>query len=151
MDFEAVDLLRGVVARLARQLNATSTAEGLTPTQSSVLGVIVSRGPMKLATISEIEGLNPTMLSRVVTRLYDAHLITRDADPSDLRTATVSATTVGRRMHRRIKAQRSSVLSRRMSMLTDEQQATLISALPALQALSAELHKSNSTEAKSRE
>ena len=36
MDVELVARLRGVISKLARQLNATSTTEGLTPTQYSV-------------------------------------------------------------------------------------------------------------------
>ena len=40
MDVELVARLRGVISKLARQLNATSTTEGLTPTQYSVLGLI---------------------------------------------------------------------------------------------------------------
>jgi hypothetical protein len=49
MDVELVTRLRGVISRLARQLNETSTDEGLTPTQYSVLGLVRSRGPLGLA------------------------------------------------------------------------------------------------------
>ena len=38
MDADRVTRLRGVIGRLARQLNASSTGEGLTPSQASVLG-----------------------------------------------------------------------------------------------------------------
>ena len=44
MDAESVIRLRRVVLGLARQLNAASVGEGLTPAQASVLAVIVNRG-----------------------------------------------------------------------------------------------------------
>ncbi|MDT7600333.1 MAG: hypothetical protein QOK26_2410, partial [Pseudonocardiales bacterium] len=77
MDVELVARLRGVISKLARQLNATSTDEGLTPTQYSVLGLIAVRGPLGLTELTELEGLNPTMLSRVVRKLDDEGLISR--------------------------------------------------------------------------
>ena len=43
MDDETVIRLRRVVLRLARQLNAASVGEGLTPTQASVLGIVTHR------------------------------------------------------------------------------------------------------------
>ena len=66
MDDDGAIRLRRVIGKLARQLNASSTGAGLTPSQASVLGLIVARGPMSLADLGELEGLNPTMLSRVI-------------------------------------------------------------------------------------
>ena len=69
MDNDTVIRLRRVVLKLARQLNAASREEGLTPTQASVLGIATVRGPLSLAELTELEGINPTMLSRVVGAL----------------------------------------------------------------------------------
>src|SRR4029077_18312507 len=55
MDNETVIRLRRVVLKLARQLNAASREEGLTPTQASVLGIATMRGPLSLAELTEIE------------------------------------------------------------------------------------------------
>ena len=49
MDDDTVTRLRRVVLKLARQLNAASREEGLTPTQASVLGIATTRGPFSLA------------------------------------------------------------------------------------------------------
>ena len=62
MDTELVARLRAVIPRLARVLNDTSTGEDLTPTQYSVLGPVRVRGPLGLTELTELEGLNPTML-----------------------------------------------------------------------------------------
>src|SRR5579863_5922375 len=75
MEEDSVIRLRRAVLRLARQLNAASVGEGLTPTQASVLGIVTHRGPLGLTELTEIEGLNPTMLSRVVGKLDSFGLI----------------------------------------------------------------------------
>jgi DNA-binding MarR family transcriptional regulator len=75
MDVELVARLRAVIGRLARQLNDASTGEGLTPTQYSVLALVRTRGPLGLTELTDLEGLNPTMLSRVIRVLDDSGLI----------------------------------------------------------------------------
>jgi DNA-binding MarR family transcriptional regulator len=111
MDNDTVIRLRRVVLRLGRQLNAASRQEGLTPTQASVLGITVGRGPLSLAELTELEGINPTMLSRVIGKLDSFGLIKRLRDPDDFRAARVEATSEGRLMHERISAQRSAIIS----------------------------------------
>ena len=144
MDADGVTRLRGVIARLARQLNASSTSEGLTPSQASVLGLVVFRGPLSLGELADLEGLNPTMLSRVVGRLQELELIRRIPDPADLRTASVIYTPVGQEVDRRVKAQRAAVVSKCVDQLSDQQEQALSAALPALEALAEALKKSTS-------
>ena len=139
LDVESATHLRGVVSRIARRLNASATSEGLTPTQASVLGLIAARGPLGLAQLAELEGLNPTMLSRVIGALTSAELIVRRPDPVDLRAWQVAATTEGSRMHERIKAARAQVVSDSAAHLPAEQVQALIAALPALDALAEQL------------
>src|ERR1700688_2308026 len=101
MDEEGVIRLRRAILRLPRQLNAASGGEGLTPTQASVLGIVTHRGPLGLTELTEIEGLNPTMLSRVVGKLDSFGLIRRLRDPADFRAARVEVTPAGRRTYHR--------------------------------------------------
>jgi DNA-binding MarR family transcriptional regulator len=95
MDAELVARLRGVIPRLARELNDTSTGEGLTPTQYSVLALVRNRGPLGLAELTELEGLNPTMVSRIIKVLDERELIRRTPDPNDMRAARLEATRAG--------------------------------------------------------
>src|SRR6201996_2633992 len=104
MDAELVARLRGVIPRLARVLNDTSTGEGLTPTQYSVLALVRVRGPLGLAELTELEGLNPTMVSRIVKVLDEGGLIRRLPDPDDLRAARLVVTPAGEQGHDRGKA-----------------------------------------------
>ena len=80
---------------LPGMLNDTSTGEDLTPTQYSVLALVRVRGPLGLAELTELEGLNPTMLSRIVKVLDERGLIRRLPDPSDMRAARVEVTPEG--------------------------------------------------------
>jgi DNA-binding MarR family transcriptional regulator len=139
VDNDTVIRLRRVVLRLARQLNAALPPEGLTPSQASVLQVAVVRGPLSLAELTEIEGINPTMLSRVIGKLDSFGLIKRLRDPEDFRAAWVEATPEGRRRYERISAQRSAIISECVDGLPAEQAAALVAALPAFENLAEEL------------
>jgi DNA-binding MarR family transcriptional regulator len=135
MDAELVIRLRAVIGRLARQLNETSTGEGLTPTQYSVLALVRTRGPLGLAELTELEGLNPTMVSRVIRVLDDAGLIRRLTDPSDMRAARLEITPAGQQMHERIRERRTSVLADCLTRLPPPTAAALLDTVPALEAL----------------
>lgn len=139
MDVELVARLRVVISRLARRLNAAATGEGLTPTQYSVLGLIASRGPIGLGELTELEGLNPTMLSRVVRKLDDEGLIRRETDPADQRAVRVRATGAGSDVHQRIRAQRTQALADCLQRLPAGVHDELLRAVPMLEALAEEL------------
>jgi DNA-binding MarR family transcriptional regulator len=134
-DTETLSKLRGVISKLARELNATATDEGLTPTQASVLGLIAFRGPLGLTELAQLEGLNPTMLSRVVGRLTELSLIQRDPNPDDLRAVRVEATDAGRQLHERVKLLRTEALGVCLDQLPETSARTIIDALPALDEL----------------
>ncbi len=135
MDDEGAIRLRRVIVKVARQLNASSTGEGLTPSQASVLGLIVARGPMSLPDLGELEGINPTMLSRVIGRLVDMDLIDRIPDPADLRSVSVVSTAAGRRVDQQIKARRAAAVSQCLELLPAADVSALTRALPALENL----------------
>lgn len=135
MDEDTTTHLRQVITRLARELNKSATDEGLTPSEASVLGIVASRGPIALSELSRVEGLNPTMLSRVVGNLERADLISRTPDPIDLRSAAVGASRHGRKIHATVRGNRARVVARAAEGLTTEQQKSIAEALPALQAL----------------
>ncbi|MBO0820830.1 MAG: MarR family transcriptional regulator [Nocardiopsaceae bacterium] len=135
MDAEIVARLRGVIPRLARQLNETSTGEDLTPSQYSVLALARARGPLGLAELTELEGLNPTMLSRVVKVLDERGLVRRLPDPRDMRAVRLEVTEEGVRLNDRVRAQRTQMLSECLDRLPPETADTLLAAVPAMEAL----------------
>ena len=135
MDVELVARLRAVIPRLARVLNDTSTGADLTPTQYSVLALVHIRGPLGLAELTELEGLNPTMLSRIVKVLDERGLLRRTPDPGDLRAARVEVTPEGARLHDQVRAARTRVLSGCLDGLPPDTAAALLGAVPDLEAL----------------
>lgn len=135
MDAELVARLRGVIPRLARQLNDTSTGEDLTPTQYSVLALVRVRGPVGLAELTGLEGLNPTMLSRVVKVLDERGLVRRLPDPRDLRAVRLEVTEEGLRLNDRVRAQRTQMLSECLGRLPPETAEALLASVPAMEAL----------------
>jgi len=135
MDSEQVARLRAIIGRLARELNDTSTGADLTPTQYSVLALVHVRGPIGLTELTELEGLNPTMLSRIVKVLDERGLIVRLPDPNDLRAARVAATGEGARVHEHIREQRTRVLAECLERLPPQTADQLLAAVPAMEAL----------------
>jgi DNA-binding MarR family transcriptional regulator len=135
MDADAAERLRRVISKLARYLNADATAEGLTPTQASVLAVVVARGPVGIAEIVAVEGLNPTMLSRVLGKLEDMGFVVRTAAQADLRAVRVSSTDSGRELHERLKHDRADSVARLVAQLDPSVSQQLQQCLPALEQL----------------
>ena len=104
LDEETVTRLRWAILRLGRGLRTASRNEGLTPAQTSALALLVREGPMRPGDMAEAEGVNPTMLSRILGHLAEAGLVEREPDPHDGRAARVRATAAGRRRIARLRA-----------------------------------------------
>jgi DNA-binding MarR family transcriptional regulator len=129
--------LRAAIGRLSRRLRPTEAAQaaGLTPTRVSVLLHVERDGPLRISELSESEGINPTMLSRVIADLSEAGLLKRTCDASDRRAAWVEATPAGQRLAERMRTERTDALRAALAHLSDSEQRRLESALPALEAL----------------
>jgi DNA-binding MarR family transcriptional regulator len=137
IDADDVSRLRAAIGRLSRQLNASVADIGFSPSQLSVLGTVARRGPIGIGELAELEGINPTMLSRIVGKLSDADLIERITHPDDGRAVVVQTTAGGRKLHERVQDQRSKAIAARLENMPDLQAAQLLAALPALEALAA--------------
>jgi DNA-binding MarR family transcriptional regulator len=131
--------LRSVIMRLARRLNSTAAPEGLTPTQASALGVVVARGPLSVTELAQIEGVNPTMVSRIVGQLSASGLIHRVPNPEDLRSVRLEGTPAGSAMHVRIRDERDRKITESLGELSAAERSTLLRALPALEQLAEEI------------
>jgi DNA-binding MarR family transcriptional regulator len=138
-DDEEVARLRIALARIARTLDRQTRGAELTRTQASVLATVARHGPLRLSELADIEGVNPTMLSRIVGKLEVTGLLQRNADPDDKRAAQVETTKDGTELHRRLRDERTRLLAERLAALTKDDAAQLLTALPALEALAAAL------------
>ncbi|HEY0814601.1 MAG TPA: MarR family winged helix-turn-helix transcriptional regulator [Pseudonocardia sp.] len=134
-DGDSAARLRRTIGRLARAMNQSASSEELTPTQASVLAVVAARDRIRLSALAQIEGLNPTMLSRVVGKLDELGLIERTVDERDQRGVVACATPAGRAKSQRIRELRTSELLRVIELLPASTSATLLAALPAFEEL----------------
>ena len=129
--------LRAAIGRLARRLRPTEAAKaaGLTPTRIAVLQTLNRRGPMRLSELAEAEGINPTMLSRVIADLAEAGLVERTSDARDRRAAWVKATAAGKRLAERARRERTDALNAALEHLSAADRRSIEKALSALEAL----------------
>jgi DNA-binding MarR family transcriptional regulator len=141
INLDSTSRLRIAIGRLSRRLRQTDAgaAAGMTPTRTSVLLNVVRAGPLRLSELAASEGLNPTMLSRVVTELVDAKLLVRSSDTGDRRAAWVKATAAGRRLAERMRRERTDALNAALGALSKDERRELEAALPAFESLAEHL------------
>jgi len=132
---ETASRLRVAVARIDRLLSREVLGGDLTRTQLSVLASLVREGEKRLSALGEREGLNPTMLSRVVAALERSGWVERTPDPDDGRAALVSATAAGRALHARLRRERSALVEQWLVGLDHDAAGRLAAALPLLEGL----------------
>lgn len=135
VDDETVARLRMTLGRISRLLDRQSAGAGLTKTQLSVLSSVARRGPIRAGDLAEIEGLNPTLLSRVIGKLCDAGLVRRRVDPDDARAWLIEMTPAGSKEHQRIRAERGRLLRVGLESLEPSDAARLRESLPVLEEL----------------
>jgi len=100
-----------------------------------VLLSVVRNGTMRIAELADFEGINPTMLSRVIGDLVEAGLLERVSDPGDRRAAWVKTTSAGRRLAERMRRERTAALNSALARLADKDQQRIEEALGALEHL----------------
>ncbi|MFC4950157.1 MarR family winged helix-turn-helix transcriptional regulator [Pseudonocardia sp. GCM10023141] len=117
-------------------MNRSSSVAGLSQTQASILSIVVDRERVRASTIAETEGLNPTMVSRILTQLCADGLVDRLPADADARTVIISPTPAGRERSAHIQLFRVAALQRVVDDLPSETVTHLHAALPALEEFS---------------
>jgi DNA-binding MarR family transcriptional regulator len=115
----------------------------LSPSQREVLATIVRRGPLRLSELVAEEGLNPTMLSRILSHLESGKLVTRRQDESDARVVHLAATEAGLALQEEMRNERTDALVFALEKLSVDQRRMLLEALPVLEQLEDSLRKRN--------
>jgi len=136
-DVDTASRLRVAIGRLSRRLRTTAAARdaGLTPTAISLLLSVARTGPVRMSELGDAEGVNPTMLSRIVVGMVQDGLLERVSDEDDRRAAWVKATAAGRRLAERMRRERTGALNEALSALPEADCIRIERALPALEAL----------------
>jgi DNA-binding MarR family transcriptional regulator len=136
---EDVARLRIALRRISRLVDRQIDAGGLTPTQGSVLAAAARLGPIGVGELAEAEGLNPTMLSRIVGKLEADGWLSRVPNPSDGRAVSVQVSQAGHELQERMRDERTALFAQRLAGLPRSQVKQLLSALPAIEALAEQL------------
>lgn len=134
-DEDDVARLRIALARIARLLDRQTRGDSLTRTQVTTLATVARLGPLRISELAEFEGVNPTMLSRIVGKLEERGLLHRSPDPDDGRAARVAATAEGLELTLQLRAERTRLLAEHLADMPDAAAAAMLAALPALETL----------------
>jgi DNA-binding MarR family transcriptional regulator len=107
----------------------------LSMTAAATLATLERTGPRRLTALATAEGVTQPAMTQLITRLADAGLVSREADPADGRVVRVTITDTGKATLAERRVKRTRRLSALVAQLSPEQRATLTAALPALDAL----------------
>ncbi|WP_052852298.1 MarR family winged helix-turn-helix transcriptional regulator [Streptomyces avicenniae] len=121
--------------RLLRLFRRMSTPSDLSLTAVATLSTLERTGPRRLTELAAAEGVTQPAMTQLVSRLQDAGLAARAADPADGRVVLVGITDTGRDFLERRRALRAERLVVLLDRLPTDQQDALRAALPAIDAL----------------
>lgn len=130
---ETIERLRTVLAKANRRLRLTHSDDDMSPSQREILAAIVRGGPLRLSDLATNEGMNTTMLSRILAKLDERDLITRQPDSRDGRVVHLSASARGVALHETMRLERTLALRQAVASLSPSQQRAIVNALPALE------------------
>lgn len=133
-DEELAARLRLAVGRLNRRIRIDDK-ESLPPLQLSTLVTVELSGPLRLSELARREAVTAPTMSRVLTALDEAGLVSRAADPGDARGVLISVSAAGVGRLAELRSHRTALIARRLARLDETQRAALEAALPALEAL----------------
>lgn len=125
--------LRPAVLRLARRLRQTrDESVELTASQSSVLGVLHTRGRLSMGELAAEERVRPPTVTRVVNSLAERDLVRRTPAPQDGRQSLVELTDAGRAVLLANRRLRNEWLADRLAELDADEHELLRTAIPLL-------------------
>jgi DNA-binding MarR family transcriptional regulator len=133
----ALDPARLTVAveRLFSLLRQGNPPNDISLTAASTLRRLEREGPRRLTELAVAEGVTQPAMTQLVQRLEREGLADRAGDPADGRAVLVRVTPAGIALLQRRRAVRAEHLAALLAELSDEDQALLAAAQPALERL----------------
>lgn len=117
--------LHSAAIHLLRRVRGEDVATGIGPARLSALSVVVFAGPLSLGALAAAEQVKPPTMSRLVSGLVRAGLVTRAVDASDRRAVRVRVTRKGRVVLERGRRRRIQALAKRLRPLSERELALL--------------------------
>ncbi|MEV6924932.1 MarR family transcriptional regulator [Dactylosporangium sp. NPDC051485] len=133
----ALDPARLTVAveRLFSLLRQGNPPNDISLTAASTLRRLEREGPRRLTELATAEGVTQPAMTQLVQRLEREGLADRAADPADGRVVLVQVTPAGIELLERRRAVRAAHMASLLEDVTDEDEALIAAALPALERL----------------
>jgi len=127
--------LRSVFSRLRRLLRDVASPDGLTPSQTSVIGALAKQDATA-ATLAAAERVRPQSMAATLAALEQQGLVVRRADPDDGRRQLVSLSDAGQARLAGDRAARQEWLASELAQrYSEEERRTLLTALSLLERL----------------
>lgn len=133
---ETTSALRIAIMRTARRLRAQRADASLSLGALAALATLDREGPLTPGELAEAEHVQPPSMTRTVAALEEAGLVERAPHPSDGRQVLVSVTPAAEEMLKADRRRRDGWLAERMSMLSEDERATLTAATAILDRIS---------------
>ena len=132
--------LRVALSALMRQLRQTAPPDGIGSARLGVLGALYLRGPMTPTELAAHERVKLQTLTRLLAELEADAWLVREPDPDDGRRTVLSLTRLGiRQLTADVQRREASLATAIEAGLTPAQQANLLKACEALDAVTAAL------------
>lgn len=135
---EIAEAVHSAAIRLLRRLRRADAGMGVTPPQASALSVLVFGGAMSLKNLAAAEQVRPATMSRLVSELEAAGLVTKRAETDDKRGIRIEATAKGRKLLLAGRARRLALLTEQIARLSTAERAALAAAAAILAELNAQ-------------
>lgn len=120
---------RLLMAVSARSISAVD--EAVTFPQFRLLVVLHTRGPIKLTTLADHLGVNPSTATRTVDRLIATGMVNRETSPNSRRETVVTLTVAGDRVVRAVTEHRRAEIARIVERMSASTRRGLVDALVA--------------------
>lgn len=122
---EVANLVHSAAVRLLRRARAADVDMDLDGPRASLLSVLVFAGPQPVSRLAELEQVSPPAITKTVTALEAAGLVTRERSAEDRRVVLVATTTAGRRLLERGRAARVRMIAELLDGVSRDELATL--------------------------
>jgi DNA-binding MarR family transcriptional regulator len=127
--------LRTTVMRLARRLRNQRAESTMTLGPIAALGSLDRHGPMAPSELAALERVQPPSMTRILAKLEEAGLVTREPHPTDRRQVVVAVSAAGKEMLHDDRRRRDAWLAQRMRDLTSDEREVLRQAAVVLDKL----------------
>lgn len=123
---ELSSALRISVMRLSRRMRQERSGEaGLTATQLAVMATLRRHGALTAGELAAYEKVSPPSMTRVLTTLADAGMVSRRSSPKDGRQVLVELSDAGAELLAADRRRRDEWLGAQLGQLTAEEQEQL--------------------------